>query len=102
MGSLDHRGQDELQDYLATARNAGWGDVLKKRDEIREGRSKKSTSDTITSLEAQIDSLKAIKRPDGPDTTPKGGGGGKKYVDMTAEERAALTNEERDRLIAAS
>ncbi len=86
MGSLDHRGQDELQDYLATARNAGWGDVLKKRDEIREGRSKKTNSDTITSLEAQIESLKGIKRPDGPDTTPKTGSVGddsKKLLDPT-------------------
>ena len=79
MGSLDHRGQDELQDYVSTARNANWGDVLKKRDEIREGRSKKTTSDTITSLEAQLEDLKAKARPDGPDTAQKGGGGSGGY-----------------------
>ena len=79
MGSLDHRGQDELQDYLATARNTGWGDVLKKRDEIREGRSKKTTSDKITSLETQIEALRAKARPDGPDTAQKGGGGSGGY-----------------------
>ncbi len=100
LGSLDHRGQDELQDYASTARNASWGDILKKRDEIREGRSKKTTSDKITSLEAQIEDLKAKARPEGPDTAPKGGGGGGKYSDMTAEQRAALSNEERDRLAA--
>ena len=86
IGSLDHRGQDELQDYLSTARNANWGDILKKRDEIREGASKKSTSDKITTLEAQIEDLKAKARPDGPDTTPKGGGGGddaKRLLDRT-------------------
>jgi hypothetical protein len=84
LGSLDHRGQDELQDYLATTRNAGWGDILKRRDEIREGKVKQSSSDKITSLEAQIEALKATKRPGGPDTTPKGGGGGddsKKLLD---------------------
>jgi hypothetical protein len=75
-GSLDHRGQDELQDYLTTTRNASWGDILKKRDEIREGRTKKTTSDQITSLEAQIEALKGKARPEGPDTAPKGGGGG--------------------------
>ena len=98
MGSLDHRGQDELQDYVSQARNAGWGDVLKKRDEIREGRSKQTTSDKITSLEAQIENLKGIKRPDGPDTALKGGGGSKKYSGMTAEERSKLSDAERDAL----
>ena len=78
-GSLDHRGQDELQDYLLANRNANWGDILKKRDEIREGRSKKSSEENVTSLKAQIEDLKAKARPDGPDTTPKGGGGGGGY-----------------------
>jgi hypothetical protein len=96
MGSLDPRGQDELQDYLSTARNANWGDVLKKRDEIREGRSKKTTSDTITSLESQLEALKAKVRPDGPDTVPKGGGGGKKYSELTSEERRAMSSGEID------
>jgi hypothetical protein len=96
MGSLDHRGQDELQDYLATARTANWGDVLKKRDEIREGRSKQTTSDKITSLEAQIEDLKAKVRPDGPDTIPKGGGGGKKYSELTPEERRGMSSGEID------
>ncbi|KKK64054.1 hypothetical protein LCGC14_2988100, partial [marine sediment metagenome] len=77
LGSLDHRGQDELQDYLATTRNAGWGDILKKRDEIREGKVKQSSSDKITSLEAQIEDLKAKVRPDGPDTTRKDGADGR-------------------------
>ncbi len=77
VGSLDPRGQDELQDYLTTTRNAGWGDILKKRDEIREGKATKSSSDEVTSLKAQIEDLKAKARPDGPDTTPKGGADGR-------------------------
>jgi len=72
LGSLDHKGQDEFQDYLVTNKGASWGDILKKRDELREGK----TKDKITSLEAQIESLKARARPEGPDTTAKGGGGG--------------------------
>ncbi len=100
LGSLDHRGQDELQDYITTARNAGWGDILKKRDEIREGKTKKSNTDKITSLESQIEGLKAKARPEGPDTTPKDTGATKSYSDMTAEERAKLSDTERDALIA--
>ena len=76
IGSLDHRGQDELQDYLTVNRGAGWGDILKKRDEIREGSTKKSSSDEITSLKAQMEDLKAKARPEGPDTTTKGSVGG--------------------------
>jgi hypothetical protein len=76
-GSLDSRGQDELQDYLIANRGAGWGDILKKRDEIREGKVNKSSSDEITSLEATIEDLKAKARPEGPDTTPKGGPDGR-------------------------
>ncbi len=100
VGSLDHRGQDELQDYLTTTRNANWGDILKKRDEIREGRSKKSAAEKVTSLEAQIEALKGIKRPDGPDTTPKGGGGTKKYSELTSEERQAMSSTEIDAMLA--
>ncbi len=76
LGSLDHRGQDELQDYLTANQGAKWGDILKKRDDIREGKTKKTSSDEITSLKAQIETLKSKVRPEGPDTTPKGGGGG--------------------------
>ena len=76
-GSLDPRGQDELQDYLIATRNASWGDILKKRDEIREGKANKTSADETTSLKAQIEDLKAKARPDGPDTTPKGGSDGR-------------------------
>ena len=76
IGSLDHRGQDELQDYLTVNRGAGWGDILAKRDEIREGKTKQSNSDVITSLKAQMEDLKARARPEGPDTTTKGAIGG--------------------------
>ena len=85
-GSLDPRGQDELQDYLTVNRNAGWGDILKKRDEIREGKANKSSSDEVTALKAQIEDLKAKARPDGPDTTPKPGSVGddnKRLLDPT-------------------
>jgi hypothetical protein len=82
MGSLDRRGQDDLQDYLTANRGANWGDILKQRDEIREGRAKKSNSDKITSLEAQIEDLKAKTRPDGPDTTQKGGADGRSDADL--------------------
>lgn len=86
LGSLDPRGQDELQDYLTTTRNAGWGDILKKRDEIREGKTTKSASEKVTSLEATIEDLKAKKRPEGPDTTTKtavGGDDDKRLLDPT-------------------
>jgi hypothetical protein len=76
-GSLDPRSQDELQDYVIANRGTGWGDILKKRDEIREGKVNKSSSDEITSLKATIEDLKARGRPDGPDTTPKGGADGR-------------------------
>ena len=81
-GSLDPRGQDELQDYLIANRGAGWGDILKKRDEIREGKAKKSSSDETTSLKAQIEDLKAKARPEGPDTTPKGGADGRSDAEI--------------------
>ena len=77
LGSLDHRGQDELQDYLTVNRGADWGDILKKRDEIREGKSTKSSSEKVTALEATIEDLKAKVRPDGPDTTQKRGTDGR-------------------------
>ena len=36
----------------------------------------------------------------GPDMTPKGGGGGKPYSQMTREERVALSPEQRDAAVA--
>ncbi len=77
LGSLDHRGQDELQDYLTANRGAKWGDILKKRDAIREGKTKESWNTEKTSLEAQIEGLKGKARPKGPDTVPKGGADGR-------------------------
>lgn len=82
IGSLDHRGQDDLQDYLLANSSAGWGDILKKRDEIREGRTKQSTSEKITSLESQVEGLKAKARPEGPDTIPKGGADGRSDAEL--------------------
>jgi hypothetical protein len=77
LGSLDHRGQDELQDYLTVNRGVGWGDILTKRDEIRESKSNQSSSEKVTSLKAQIEDLKAKVRPEGPDTTQKRGTDGR-------------------------
>ncbi len=73
-------------------------DFLKKVSAKSSAATKEPLQKEIASLEAQIEDLKSKARPDGPDTAPKGGGGGGKYSDMTPEERAALSNEERDRL----
>ena len=77
LGSLDRRGQDDLQDYLTANRGADWGAILQKRDEIREGRATASSSDEVTALKAQIEDLKAKVRPEGPDTATKRGADGR-------------------------
>ena len=55
----------------------------------------------ITRLTAELNRLKGQVRTDGPTTLPGSAGGGNRYAEMTAEERAKLTNEERDRAVAA-
>lgn len=90
--SLGQRAWEDMEDYFTTTSGLTWADILNKYHELRSGKSKEK----ITSLEAQMESLKNIKRPEGPDTTPKGGGGSKKYSELTPEERRAMSSAEVD------
>ena len=90
LGSLDSRGQEDLQDYVVQNHGASWADILNQRDEIRENKTKKSSSDEITSLKAQIEGLKAKARPDGPDTTPKGGSDGRSDEEIQLDPNTSI------------
>lgn len=61
----------------------------------------KPKDEEIASLTAQLNQVKGTTRTDGPTKLEGSAGGGNRYADMTAEERAKLTDEERDRLVAA-
>ena len=52
-------------------------DFLKKISAKSDEAIKEPLQKEITSLKAQVETLKAQKRPDGPDTTPKGGSDGR-------------------------
>ncbi len=56
-----------------------FSDFLKKVSAKSTEAIKKPLQDKITSMEAQIEALKGKVRPEGPDTTPKGGGGSGGY-----------------------
>ena len=75
--SLDARAWEDMEDYFNTTQGLTWADILNKYHELRSGGAKESWKTEKTSLEAQIEDLKAKARPDGPDTTPKGGGDGR-------------------------
>lgn len=100
--SLGRREQEEFEDFYATSRNATWKDIIDRYVELRGVATKKPLQDENTSLKAENETLKErIRSGRGPDLTPAGGGGGtKKYSEMTPEERKALTSEEVDALLA--
>ncbi len=69
--SLGQRAWEDMEDYFTQTKGLTWVDILNKYHDLRSGKSKEK----ITSQEAQIEDLKAKARPEGPDTTTKGGGG---------------------------
>ena len=75
-------------------------DFLKKVSEKGNDPTIKALRAEITAKDAQIEDLKAKARPEGPDTTPKGGGGSKKYSELTSEERQAMSSTEIDAMLA--
>jgi hypothetical protein len=95
--SLGQRVWEDMEDYYTTTTSGlTWVDILDKYHELRSGGAKETWKTEKTTLEAQIEDLKAKARPEGPDTTPKGGGGGKKYLELTSEERRAMSSAEVD------
>ncbi len=70
--SLGQRAWEDMEDYFTTTTGLTWVDILNRYHELRSGGAKAEKA----TLEARIEDLKAKARPEGPDTTPKGGGGG--------------------------
>jgi hypothetical protein len=68
-------------------------------DKVKEAvtKAKKPLEDEIASLKAKLNS-KAATVETGPADLGGSPGGGKRYVDMTPEERSKLTDEQRDAL----
>lgn len=101
--------------YLKLKNDPSMGDVgfaremLDRLTEARMGSRVKEAVDTaltpkdeeIGRLTAELNRLKSQTRTEGPVGLGGSAGGGKLYKDMTAEERAKLTDAERDRAVAA-
>ncbi len=85
--SLGKRAWEDMEDYYTKESGLTWVDILNRYHELRSGKWKTEK----TTLEAQVEDLKAKARPEGPDTTPKGGGGGR----PTPQEYNAATFERR-------
>ena len=77
--SLGQRAWEDMEDYFSTTSGLTWADILNKYHELRSGGAKETWKTEKTTLETQIEDLKAKARPDGPDTAPKGGGGSGGY-----------------------
>ena len=71
--SLGQRAWEDMEDYYTKESGLTWVDILDRYHELRSGKWK----DEKTTLEAQIEDLKAKARPDGPDTTRKDGADGR-------------------------
>ena len=73
--SLGQRAWEDMEDYFTTTSGLTWADIFNRYHDLRSGGAKETWKTEKTSLDAQIEDLKARARPEGPDTTPKGGGG---------------------------
>ncbi len=71
--SLGQRAWEDMEDYYTKESGLTWTDILNRYHELRSGKWKTEK----TTLEAQIEDLKAKARPDGPDTTRKDGADGR-------------------------
>jgi hypothetical protein len=94
--SLGQRAWEDMEDYFTKESGLTWANILDRYHALRSGKWKAEK----TTMEAQIEDLKAKVRPDGPDTTPKSGAGGKKYSELTPEERRGMSSGEIDALLA--
>lgn len=75
-------------------------DLLQAFEERVAEKAKKPAQAQLAKADAAIEKGKLAARANGPDTALKGGGGHKTYTTMTSEERAQLTDAQRDALIA--
>ena len=88
--SLGPRAWEDMEDYFTTTSGLTWADILNKYHELRSGdlKAEKAT------MEAQMETLKAKARPEGPDTTPKTGSVGddnKRLLDPTTPHEELVT-----------
>ncbi len=91
--SLGQRAWEDMEDYFSTTQGLTWVDILNRYHDLRSGGAKEAWKTEKTSLEAQMEDLKAKARPEGPDTASKGGGGGR----PTPEQWAAMSTVERNK-----
>ncbi len=71
--SLGQRAWEDMEDYFTTTSGLTWADILNKYHELRSGDLKAKQ----TTMEAQMETLKAKARPEGPDTASKRGADGR-------------------------
>jgi len=95
---LDRKSSDELDDF-AKLPSTTWQDLFDFREKAKIERVTAPLKAKLEAAEAEIERLKVgVRDGKGPPLSQGVGGSGKSYADMSREDRAALSTEERDRL----
>lgn len=99
-GQLSRRESDEFEDFIER-KQPNWPEALDEFVKLKVGEQVKSLKAEIQKRDDTIERMKAEGRTgQGPNLAPSTPGGGGLYSQMTREQRAALSPEERDALVA--